>query len=207
MMRIVYFSLREQFLTEVQKIPGDKIFVTPSPIKADSLRSRLPPDDSGDVITIAKFISLLMESLWIPEERPELKRKSELLLIFGILRNIEEKNYSLYTFLSLTNVKSIEYLGEAYVLGSKLYTQEKEKTLIQELNNLIFTISQKIAKSSGVEIVNEYKDSNKFDKVIVEKIYDKGRKESLDYFENIYRKLEVSSRSEAVEKGKKLFKV
>jgi len=87
MMRIVYFSLREQFLTEVQKIPGDKIFVTPSPIKADSLRSRLPTDDSGDVLTIAKFISLLMESLWIPEERPELKRKSELLLIFGILRN------------------------------------------------------------------------------------------------------------------------
>ena len=109
--------------------------------------------------------------------------------IFGILRNIEEKNYSLDTFLSLTNVKYIEYLGEAYVLGSKLYTQETEKTLIQELNNLIFTISQKIAKSSGVEVVNEYKDSDKFDKATVEKIYDKGRKESLDYFETIYRKL------------------
>jgi CRISPR/Cas system-associated exonuclease Cas4 (RecB family) len=87
MMRIVYFSLREQFLNEVQKIPGDKIFVTPSPIKADSLRSRLSSGDSGDVITIAKFLSLLMESLWSLEDQPELKRKSELLLIFGILRN------------------------------------------------------------------------------------------------------------------------
>jgi arginyl-tRNA synthetase len=109
--------------------------------------------------------------------------------IFGILRNIEAKNYSLETFLSLSNVKTIEYLGEAYVLGSKLYNQESEKSLIQELNNLVFTISQKLATASGVEIVNKYKDTDKFDKDEIEKIYDKGRKESLDYFETIYKKL------------------
>jgi arginyl-tRNA synthetase len=109
--------------------------------------------------------------------------------IFGILRNIEEKNYSLDTFLALSNVKTIEYLGEAYVLGSKLYNVDSEKTLIQELNNLIFTISQKLAKASGVEVINKYKTSDKFELEIIEKIYDKGRKESLNYFEAIYIKL------------------
>ncbi|NBO24858.1 MAG: hypothetical protein EBU93_06475, partial [Chlamydiae bacterium] len=87
MMHVVYFSLKEQFLSEVKKIAGDKIFVTPSPAKADSLRTILDSDDSEDVITIAKFISLFVEMLWDPSERPQLKRKSELLLIFGILRN------------------------------------------------------------------------------------------------------------------------
>ena len=87
MMQIVYFSQKEQFLTEMASHVGEKIYVTPSPSKADGLRSRLGDQVSQDVVTIAKFTSNLVQNLWANQERPEVKRKSELLLIFGILKN------------------------------------------------------------------------------------------------------------------------
>lgn len=86
MMQIVYFSRKEQLLSHLDGIPGDKVFVAPSPAKADGLRSRLNGTHSQDVITIAKFTSNLVEALW-ENDRPDVKRKSELLLIFGILKN------------------------------------------------------------------------------------------------------------------------
>jgi CRISPR/Cas system-associated exonuclease Cas4 (RecB family) len=87
MMQIVYFSQKEQFLTEMGSLSGEKVYVAPSPAKADGLRTRLSKTDSQDVITIAKFTSNLVEALWDKNEKPDVKRKSELLLIFGILKN------------------------------------------------------------------------------------------------------------------------
>jgi RecB family exonuclease len=87
MMQIIYFSQKEQFLTEMQTLEGQKEYVTPSPSKADGLRIRLSGHNSQDVITIAKFTSNLVEHLWGEEEKPQVKRKAELLLIFGILKN------------------------------------------------------------------------------------------------------------------------
>lgn len=87
MMQIVYFSQKEQFLLEMKTLKGEKIFITPSPAKADALRERLSSDSYQDVITIAKFTALLAEHLWKDREHPPIKRKAELLLIFGILKN------------------------------------------------------------------------------------------------------------------------
>ena len=87
MMQIVYFSQKEQFLAEVGSRAGEKVFITPSPAKADGLRTRLDSNLSQDVITIAKFTANLVQHLWKGTEKPEVKRKSELLLIFGILKN------------------------------------------------------------------------------------------------------------------------
>lgn len=86
-MQIVYFSQKEQFLTEMETHGSELVFVTPSPAKADGLRTRLSGKSSLDVITIAKFTSNLVEELWKNEEKPQVKRKAELLLIFGILKN------------------------------------------------------------------------------------------------------------------------
>lgn len=86
MMQIVYFSQKERFLAETKDLTGEVVFVAPSPAKADGLRARLPAQSSQDVITIAKFTSNLVEKLW-ETEAPVVKRKSELLLIFGILKN------------------------------------------------------------------------------------------------------------------------
>lgn len=85
-MQIVYFSTKEQFLAEMENRAGEKLFVAPSPAKADGLRTRVS-SSQHDVITIAKFTSNLVNELWIGEEKPVVKRKSELLLIFGILKN------------------------------------------------------------------------------------------------------------------------
>src|SRR3989338_7676028 len=88
MMQIVYFSQKNQFLTDLETYSGEKIFITPSPAKADGLRERLVAHSGPyDVITIAKFTSHLMQHLWEGQTKPSVKRKSELLLIFGILKN------------------------------------------------------------------------------------------------------------------------
>lgn len=109
--------------------------------------------------------------------------------IFGLLNKIENKEYSLDDFLLFSNQKTIEQLGESYVLGSSLYKDETNVKEIQDLNNLIYTISQKLAKNQGIEIVNQYEYSTRFNKEIIEKIYDKGRNESINYFKSIYKKL------------------
>ena len=87
MMQIVYFSQKQQFLAEMESQEGEKVYVAPSPAKSDGLRNRLSATNSHDVITIAKFTSNLVEALWQNEDKPLVKRKSELLLIFGILKD------------------------------------------------------------------------------------------------------------------------
>lgn len=87
MMQIVYFSGKSQFLTEMQNLSGEKTFITPSPAKADGLRSMLQETSSSDVVTIAKFTSDLIKHLFDNQSIPEIKRKADLLLIFGILKN------------------------------------------------------------------------------------------------------------------------
>lgn len=109
--------------------------------------------------------------------------------VFGLLTKIENKEYSSQDYLNFSNKKTIEQLGESYVLGSTLYQDESNKNKIQDLNNLIFTVSQKYAKEEGVEVINKYNYSTDFNYELVEKIYDKGRTESITYFKSIYEKL------------------
>lgn len=109
--------------------------------------------------------------------------------IFGLLKKIENKEYSIEDYLNFNNKKTIEQLGESYVLGSSLYSEENNKNQIQDLNNLIFSISQKYATKENIEIVNKYEYSDNFDYENIEKIYDKGRNESIIYFKSIYEKL------------------
>ena len=99
MMQIVYFSKKSQFLSEMQNISGEKKFITPSPAKADGLRTILLENSSSDVVTIAKFTSELVEHLWDGKLAPEVKRKADLLLIFGILKNkyLPELGYEQFT--------------------------------------------------------------------------------------------------------------
>lgn len=109
--------------------------------------------------------------------------------IYSILKKIEDKEYSLEDFLNFNNKTTIEHLGDSYVIGSKLYENEEDKTKIQDLSSLIFKISQKLAKEQNIEPSIKYKDSLYFKYDLVEKIYDKGRNESIIYFKSIYKKL------------------
>ena len=90
-MQIVYFSRKSQFLTEIQTILGEKKFIAPSPLKADGLRAQLINHSNSDVVTIAQFTADIIKGLWGNSEKLPVKRKSELLLIFGILKSFREK--------------------------------------------------------------------------------------------------------------------
>ena len=111
--------------------------------------------------------------------------------IYSILGKIESRQYSLEDFLSLNNNKTIEELNSSYVEGSKLYEDIIHKERIQQLNTLIFKISQKFPESQGINTVNEYQgDYEKmYNAEIIEKIYDKGLQESKNNFNQIYEKL------------------
>lgn len=107
MMQIVYFSQKSQLWERFHSLEGAVEFVAPSPAKADSLRLRLGSAGfSHDVLTIAKFTSNLMNALCEIEEQPEIKRKSELLLIFGILKNKYLPNLGFEQFMQGYNLFS-----------------------------------------------------------------------------------------------------
>ena len=128
MMRIVYFEQKEELLAYLEGLPGDKQFVTPSPAKADGLRGRLRNADAADVITIVKFTSFLVEALFAGEETPQFKRKSELLLIFGILKDQYLPELSFEQFIQAYNLFSDlrSFTLNAEALGSVLEEEPAE---------------------------------------------------------------------------------
>lgn len=88
MLQIVYYSRRDQFLDHLRSQSQKLKLIAPSPAKADSLRNQLSREGlNSDVVTIAKFTSSLIEKLWEGRDLPSIKRKSELLLTFAILKN------------------------------------------------------------------------------------------------------------------------
>ena len=79
---------------------------------------------------------------------------------------IKKESLNISTFKNLKD--KIKYLGEAYTLGARSYEENPEaKTEIEEINKKIYDRSD--------EEIN--------------KIYDAGKKLSLEYFEEIYKKL------------------
>lgn len=124
MMRIVYFSKKNQLWEELNSLPESKLFITPSPLKADSLRIELPTSLNGDVVTIAKFTSDLLATLWDDESRPVVKRKAELLVIFGILKDKFLPNLGYEQFVQAYNLFS--------ELRSFTLNQDALSTVIEE---------------------------------------------------------------------------
>src|SRR5690606_18011559 len=85
---------------------SNALYIAPSPAKADGLRGRLQSQGIGtDVLTVNKFLSNLIEQR---ELSLNLKRKSELYLIFGWLK---PQYFPELTFEQFTN---------AYTLFSEL---------------------------------------------------------------------------------------
>ncbi|NBO17321.1 MAG: arginine--tRNA ligase, partial [Proteobacteria bacterium] len=109
--------------------------------------------------------------------------------IYGLVHFMNEGLFTLEDFLKFNTDQTIEEFGKAYVFGSKMYDTENEKIKIQDLNNLVFTISQELPEKEGVPLVNKYQNSKYYEFEKIRKIYQKGRQDSLDYFEKIYQKL------------------
>jgi RecB family exonuclease len=88
MLQIVYFTGKDEFIEFVESKQTENLFVTASPAKADTIRTSLKDPLRSDVITISKFTGDFASMLWPSlEDRPKIKKKAELLLNFGILKN------------------------------------------------------------------------------------------------------------------------
>ena len=172
-MQIVYFSQKEQFLTEMETMTEDLVFVAPSPAKADGLRSRLSGSNSHDVITIAKFTSNLIGELWDGEDKPEVKRKSELLLIFGILKNkyLPELGYEQFTqaYNLFSDLRSFTLNKEALtsVLDEQPEMIKKAVELFWQLLDLTGYLDEHGAYQQIAERLRSSDESEKLKKVYV----------------------------------------
>lgn len=87
--------------------------------------------------------------------------------LWGI-RELEKSNTKCWIDVGKRNLRDrVKFLGEAYALGARRYEEdEKIKEEINELNKKIYELHTSI-----------------------EKLYERGRKWSLDYFETIYKRL------------------
>lgn len=106
MMQFVYFHHSTNLWDWISARYSNALYISPSPAKADGLRSRLQAQKiSNDVLTINKFLSDLISQKKV---QLNLKRKSELYLIFGWLRP------------SYFPTLSFEQFSNAYTLFSEL---------------------------------------------------------------------------------------
>lgn len=134
MMQIVYFSKKDQVLEYLKNSSQERVFITPSPLKADGLRLSIADWDQTDVVTIAKFTSDLLK-LNCSEALDKVKRKSELLLIFGVLKNkfLPDLGY--------------EQFSQAYNLFSDLRSYSLDE---EALKSVLETQAEEIQKAVSI---------------------------------------------------------
>lgn len=101
--------------------------------------------------------------------------------------------------------EKIKFLSKAYVLGNKYYEEDKDaKGEIQELNKQIYNIC-KSGKNSKFNVSTDENIASRS----LEEIYHQTRQWSLDYFDKIYKRLNVKFdrlyfESEVFKKGKEI---
>ena len=157
MMRIVYFEQKDQLLSHLEGLPGDKQFITPSPVKADGLRTRLNNPDAADVITIAKFTDFLVAGLFEGKESPEIKRKAELLLVFGILKDQYLPDLSFEQFIQAYNLFSDlrSFTLNAEALGPVLEEEPAEISHAVTLFWKLLELTGYMDEHAGYQILSE----------------------------------------------------
>lgn len=114
--------------------------------------------------------------------------------IWGIYKLLKEENKSFDDIEHLSLDERIKFLGRAYAAGATEFKDNEEsQTQMKEINLLVYIASQeRLVKEEGwtpqVDYNSLLKTSN-YNKEEIYSIYSKGRKWSLDYFENIYKRL------------------
>ncbi len=88
----------------------------------------------------------------------------------------------------------VEFLGKCYALGAKAYEEDESvQKEIKEINYLVYIVAQaQLQKDSGWKPQVDYKkhlEDVGIDYSLVKKLYETGRKWSLEFFETIYKLL------------------
>ncbi|MES2528741.1 MAG: PD-(D/E)XK nuclease family protein [Bdellovibrionota bacterium] len=157
MMQIVYFEQKDQLLSHLEALPGEKQFITPSPAKADGLRSRLKNPDGADVITVVKFTSSLVEAMFEDKDPPDIKRKAELLLIFGILKDQYLPELSFEQFIQAYNLFSDlrSFTLNAEALGPVLEEEPAEISKAVTLFWKLLELTGYMDEHAGYQLLSE----------------------------------------------------
>ena len=101
--------------------------------------------------------------------------------IWGLMEMLKNESRSFESLNNLSLEERMRYLGDAYMLGFKMYDDLKDEKIIsqiKDINHFVFCMFIPCIEK------REYK----FDTVLVKEIYFKGREWSLEYFEKIYRR-------------------
>lgn len=110
MLQLVYYGAPQQFIEEMSTkwSSGETIWVAPSPSKTDALREQLQAVLKTQVssITMAKFLSELVAACPDKTLGEKVKRKADLLLIFGALRSKYAPDLSFEEFTLAYNIFS-----------------------------------------------------------------------------------------------------
>lgn len=110
MLQLVYYGAPQQFIEEMSTkwSSGETIWVAPSPSKTDALRDQLQAVLKTQVssITMAKFLSELVAACPDKTLGEKVKRKADLLLIFGALRSKYAPDLSFEEFTLAYNIFS-----------------------------------------------------------------------------------------------------
>jgi arginyl-tRNA synthetase len=116
--------------------------------------------------------------------------------IWGLINKMAKDNITLVDLQKKPLEARVEYLGKAYSLGATSYeNDENAKAEISSLNNYLYIVAQRIlVESEDWSSVVDYEVLTKgtkppFNLDLITSLYRAGKKWSLDYFEEIYKKL------------------
>ena len=101
--------------------------------------------------------------------------------IWGLLKMFEKDSVSFDDLKQRDLVDRVRYLGDAYMLGFKMYDDEKDELVIKEIKELnYYLFSLHISSLERKEYFEKYEQLN------IKEIYFQGRDWCLEYFERIY---------------------
>ncbi len=115
--------------------------MAPSPAKADGIRTGLKGAEDFDVVTISKFTSDILKSLEQGASEIPLKRKSELLLILGFLKNRHLPELGFEQFVQAYNLFS-DLRSFSLSLDALSTVLEEQSPEIQKAIQLFFSLME-----------------------------------------------------------------
>ena len=115
--------------------------MAPSPAKADGIRTGFKAGEDLDVVTISKFTSDILKSLGHEATEIPLKRKAELLLIFGFLKDRHLPELGFEQFMQAYNLFS-DLRSFSLSIDALSTVLEEQSPEIQKAVQLFFSLMQ-----------------------------------------------------------------
>lgn len=101
--------------------------------------------------------------------------------LWGLEKKLNDEKISFSDIESFTLVDRVNYLGDAYVLGSKAYDEDGVTDEIDELNYYLFSLF--------IPSLEKKEFFSKYESLDIKYKYEQGKKWCLEHFETIYEKL------------------